>query len=98
MSSPHRDWSGAISKENAARSIPRTSRPLENISLIFSGHPPARPLNAQRDAAIMTFAYVPEEDKLAQVVVRCLAERAGTGDGATAVVEPIAGYVPIRDV
>jgi hypothetical protein len=46
----------------------------------------------------MTFAYVPEEDHLTEVIVRCLAERAGTGDGAAAVVEPIASDMPIRDV
>jgi len=46
----------------------------------------------------MTFDYVPEEDRLTEVIVRRLAKRAWTGDGTAAVVEPIACDVPIRDV
>src|SRR5205823_6661817 len=41
---------------------------------------------------------VPGEDPLAVAVRRRLREGAGTGNGALADVEPIAGYVPVRDV
>ena len=44
----------------------------------------------------MTFPDMPEKNVLAEVSVRGLTERAGTGDGAAAVVEPIAGDAPVR--
>ncbi len=50
------------------------------------------------DLSKMTFLNVPKKNVLAVVVVRRLAERARTGNGAAAVVEPIASDVPIRHV
>src|ERR1051326_2619544 len=46
----------------------------------------------------MPFADMPEQDRLAKAVIRRLAEGAGTGNRAAAIVEPVADDVPIRDV
>jgi hypothetical protein len=43
----------------------------------------------------MTFPDMPEKNELTKVVVRGLSERAGTGNRAAAVVEPITLDVPI---
>jgi hypothetical protein len=50
------------------------------------------------DVSKMTFPDVPEKNVLAKIVVRGLAERAWTRDGATAIVEPITGDVPVPRV
>jgi hypothetical protein len=46
----------------------------------------------------MTGTDVPEEDRLAEAVVRGLRERAGASDGAAAIVEPITRDVPVGNL
>src|SRR5690348_9000897 len=63
--------------------------------------PTADPHKAQiveLDVAVMAFADMPEQDRLAKAVIRRLAEGAGAGDRAAAIVEPVADDVPIRNV
>jgi hypothetical protein len=50
------------------------------------------------DASKMTFPDVIEKNVFAKIIVWGLTERAGTGDSATAVVEPITGDAPIRGI
>jgi hypothetical protein len=47
--------------------------------------------------AVVAALDVPEEDRLAEAIVRGFRERAGAGDGATTVVEPVSCDVPTRD-
>jgi hypothetical protein len=44
----------------------------------------------------MTFSDMPKKNVLTQIVVRGLTERARTGDGAAAIVEPITGEALFR--
>jgi len=46
----------------------------------------------------MTGPDVPEKDRLAEAVVWGLRKGAGASDGATAIVEPISGDVPVRNL
>ena len=46
----------------------------------------------------MTFPDVPEKNEFAKIVVRGLSKCAGTGDRATAIVEPVTGDAPIRGI
>ena len=50
------------------------------------------------DIAEMTLPDVPEKDVLAEVLVRGLTEGAGTGNGTTAVVKPVASDAPLWSV
>src|SRR5262249_11570138 len=61
--------------------------------------PSAHPDEAEAveiDVAALATLDVPEEDRLAEAVVRWLRERAGTGDSTAAVVEPVPRDVPLR--
>ena len=46
----------------------------------------------------MTFPDMPEKQVLATIVVWSLSKCAGTGDSATAIVEPITSDAPIRSI
>ena len=63
--------------------------------------PAADPHKAQVvefDVAVMALADVPKQHRLAKTVVGRLGEGARAGNRAAAVVEPLAGDVPIRNV
>ena len=47
------------------------------------------------DIAVMALPDVPEQDRLAEAVVRGLGERAGARDSAAAIVEPVSRDVPV---
>ena len=46
----------------------------------------------------MALPDVPEQDRLAEAVVRGLGERAGARDGAAAIVEPVSRDVPVGNL
>ena len=48
--------------------------------------------------SVVTTSDVPEQDRLADAVVRSLGESAGAGDRAAAIIEPISSDLPIWDL
>src|SRR5262249_30080425 len=60
--------------------------------------PSSHPDEAQTvkiDIAVMALPDMPEQDRLAEAVVRGLGECAGAGDSAAAIVEPVSRDVPV---
>jgi hypothetical protein len=80
---------GALVDEDACTAL-GLSRP--EIAL-----PPSHPNEAQTveiNVTVMATPDVPEQNRLAETVVRGLRESAGAGDGTAAIVEPVSRDVP----
>src|SRR6266404_5652980 len=80
---------GAVVDEDAGHPL-RLSRP----EIAFPSSHPDEAQTVETDVAVMAMPDVPEQDGLADAVVRGLGEGAGARDGATAIVEPISRDVP----
>ena len=73
-----------------------TGRPLNlpRPEIAFPSPHPDEAETVEVDVAVVATLDVPEENRLAETVVRGLSERAGARDGAAAVVEPVSRDVP----
>src|SRR5262245_1699214 len=80
---------GAIVDEDAGAPL---GLPCPEIA--FPSSHPHEAQTVQIDIAVMALPDVPEQDRLAEAVVRGLSERAGARDSAAAIVEPVSRDVP----
>src|SRR5262249_44767939 len=85
---------------SAWRSSARSSMKMPALPLAFPAqrspsHLPTRTKTVEIDIAVMALPDVPEQHRLAEAVVRGLGERAGAGDSAAAIVEPVPRDVPV---
>jgi hypothetical protein len=80
---------GAVVDEDAGAPL-GLSRP----EIAFPSSRPDEAQTVEIDIAVMAVPDVPEQDRLAEAVVRGLGEGAGTRDSAAAIVEPVSGDVP----
>src|SRR5262245_44430835 len=73
-----------------------TSRPLclPGPEIAFPAPNPEEAQTVESDVAVVALPDVPEENRLAVPVVWGLGKGAGAGDGAAAIVEPVADDVP----
>src|SRR5262249_10404012 len=62
---------------------------LPRPQIAFPSSHPDEAQTVEIDIAVMALPDVPEQDRLAEAVVRGLGERAGARDGAAAIVEPV---------
>src|SRR5689334_16768959 len=74
------------------------ARCLARPEVAFPAADPHKAQIVELDVAVMALAHMPEQHRLAKPVVRRLAEGARTGNGAAAIVEPVADDVPFRNV
>jgi hypothetical protein len=84
---------GALVDENAGASL-GLSRP--EISFPSSHTNEAEVV--EPDITVMAIPDVPEQNRLAESVVRGLGEGAGARDGAAAIVEPVSDDVPVGNL
>src|SRR5262249_25460761 len=81
---------GAIVDEDAGAPL---GLPCPEIA--FPSSHPAEAQTVEIDIPVMALPDVPEQDRLAEAVVRSLGERAGARDSAAAIVEPVTRDVPV---
>src|SRR6516165_6311984 len=67
---------------------------LSRPEIAFPSSHPDEAQTVEIDVAVMALPDVPEQDRLAEVVVRGLRKGAGARDGAAAIVEPVSRDVP----
>src|SRR5262249_30622843 len=76
--------------EDAGRAL-GLSRP----QIAFPSPHPHEAQPVEIDVAVMALADMPEQHRLAEIIVRGLGKRAGARNGAAAVVEPVADNAPV---